>query len=407
MRGRFDRRVWHALGTIAVAAGIVIGCGGGDEIADDAVRADESTTSSSTAPPDPVAVDLPPTDTPELLSGWQQVVVSGGELVLQEGVVPYSLNSALFSDYAHKLRTVWLPDGSEPAGYQADDVFDFPVGTVITKTFYYPVTDAGGAYSGRVMKVAQSPDILAAPLDLAEVRLLETRVLVHRDGGWKAFPYVWNDDQTEAVLARTGDLLSLTLLDGETETPFPYVVPNVNQCSGCHATNHTTKAIQPIGPKARHLNLEVDGSDGRLPQLELWQARGLLGEIPDLAEVARAAIWDDDSAALDSRARAYLDVNCAHCHNRVGPADTSGLFLESSTELGPGLGVCKLPVAAGTGTGGRLVGIHPGEPDQSIFVYRMETSDPGAMMPELGRSLTHAEGVELISTWIESLPGDC
>jgi hypothetical protein len=66
-----------------------------------------------------------------------------------------------------------------------------------------------------------------------------------------------------------------------------------------------------------------------------------------------------------------------------------------------------LNTTAGTGTGNRLVGIHPGEPDDSIFVFRMETSDPGAMMPELGRALTHEEGVDLISDWIESLDGAC
>ena len=392
---------------MAIAAAIMIGCGDSDPASDEASSAETvASTTSTTAASESGGEVFPPIDNPEQLSDWRQLQVNGAQLGLGSNVVPYTLNSALFSDYAHKLRTVWLPDGSEPADYDAETVFDFPVGTVITKTFYYPVA-GDGSDAARVLRVSQPTDLVAAPLDLDAVRLLETRVLVRRDDGWAALPYVWNEDQTEATLRRVGDLLPLTLVDGEAETEFPYVVPNANQCSGCHATNNTTKVIEPIGPKARHLNLDVDLGDGPQSQLELWDAAGLLTGAPAAAEIPRAAVWTDDSLGLDDRARAYLDINCAHCHNRVGTADTSGLFLESSTELGPRLGVCKPPVAAGTGTGGRLVGIHPGEPDESIFVYRMETSDPGAMMPELGRALTHDEGVDLIATWIESIEGDC
>lgn len=351
------------------------------------------------------AATLPPTGRPELLSEWAQLHVSNGQLVLGDDVVPYELNSALFSDYAHKLRTVWLPDGSEPAAYQADEVFDFPVGTVITKTFYFPVeTDA---QDGQVLKVTTAAAALAAPLDLSKVRLLETRVLVHREDGWQAWPYMWNHEQTEATLQRTGGLIPLTLVDQTGTEPFVYVVPDVNQCANCHATNHTTGLTQPIGPKARHLNTKIDLGDGPVSQLVSWQGAGLLGETPPAGEIPMAVVWDDDSMSLADRARAYLDINCSHCHNSTGSADTSGLFLEPMTELGFRLGVCKGPVAAGKGTGGRLVGIKPGEPDESIFVYRMETLDPGAMMPEVGRALMHTEGVDLISSWIDSLEGSC
>ena len=71
------------------------------------------------------------------------------------------------------------------------------------------------------------------------------------------------------------------------------------------------------------------------------------------------------------------------------------------------LGVCKPPIAAGQGTGGRFVSIHPGKPDQSILSYRMESLELGAMMPELGRATVHREGVELIKAWIEAMPSEC
>ena len=134
--------------------------------------------------------------------------------------------------------------------------------------------------------------------------------------------------------------------------------------------------------------------------------------LPEGTATVRVAVdfhlWAaDDAVAIEDRARAYLDINCAHCHNRQGPADTSGLFLEADTRLGPEVGVCKSPIAAGSGTGGRQVSIAPGRPDESIFVYRMGSTDPGEMMPEVGRSLVHAEGVALISEWIEALTGSC
>ncbi len=400
---------------LVVTAALVMACGGTGDTTEsvDATPATSSTaaptsTTASDADDATAASGVPvfhAEENPDVLSAWGQLELLDGSLTLAADVTAYTLQSKLFSDNAQKLRTVWLPEGSDPAAYDPTEVFAFPVGTVITKTFYYPV-DADGA----VLKVAEWNDA-ATPIDLSSVRLIETRILVHRADGWDALPYVWNEEQTEATLARTGDLQLLTLVDDDTgeqlAIDFPYVVPNVNQCAGCHATNHTTKEILPIGPKTRHLNLDVDLGSGPTAQLTLWEDRGIVGQLPEFSTLPSAVAWDDPSASLDDRARAYLDINCAHCHNTNGPADTSGLFLEPTTDLGPRLGVCKPPIAAGTGTGNRSVGISPGEPDDSIFVFRMQTDDPGAMMPELGRGVVHDEGVELISEWIASLDGDC
>src|SRR5271169_406770 len=163
---------------------------------------------------------------PEHLSDWHVVFRDGGALALNNRVVPYDLNTPLFSDYAHKLRTVWMPAASA-ASYSATESFEFPVGTVFSKTFYYP--RAGGA--GAVSRTSdQSRDFSGQGLDLANVRLIETRLLVRREQGWEALPYVWNAEQTDAELARTGDEVALDLAstNGEREA-FTYVVPNQNQ----------------------------------------------------------------------------------------------------------------------------------------------------------------------------------
>ena len=336
---------------------------------------------------------------PANLSDWGILDVSSGQLELGERVLPYDLNTPLFSDYAHKLRTVWMPDG-RTATYQETETFDFPIGSIISKTFYYPKSA-----NGDVLKTTDTTQIrLKSGFDLDEVRLIETRLLVHREAGWVALPYVWNTEQTEATLKRSGDLQKLTLRDDNDKTKFTYVVPNANQCAGCHATNATTKAIHPIGPRARHLNRTFDYADGKAQQLVAWEAKSYLADVP--AQSPALANWQDKTAALEDRARAYLDMNCAHCHNPVGPADTSGLNLEPGATA-VALGRCKLPIAAGKGTGDRLYDIVPGQSDASILTYRLASTDPAAMMPELGRALAHTEGVALIRDWIDAMDGDC
>lgn len=345
-----------------------------------------------------------PDDNPRLLSEWGQLGIVAGDLQLADGVVPYDLNTPLFTDYALKLRTIWMPS-VETAAYRENDTLDFPVGTVITKTFYYPLADTPGQVTrgdGHSLTRADGS------LDLSRVQLIETRILVHREAGWEALPYRWNDDQTEAVLLRYGDVVPMTVAeaDGSAST-FNYVMPDVNQCASCHAPDSNTRQIAPIGPKPRHLNRDFDYPDGTANQLEYLTAVGYLTGAPVPADAPRNADWEDLEASLEARARAYLDANCSHCHSPVGPADTSGLNLQPDIAHGPALGICKLPIAAGSGTGDRRFDIVPGRPDESILLFRLDNVEPDQMMPEVGRSTNHVEGIELIRAWIESLPGDC
>jgi len=338
-------------------------------------------------------------ENPALLSEWGVVNIKGEELRLGEGVLPYSLNTPLFTDYAHKLRTIWMPEGS--AQYREGDVLDFPVGTVISKTFYYPVSDADTVLKAKDIQ----PVTTKAALDLSKNRLIETRLLVRREAGWEPLSYIWNKDETEAKLTRIGAIVKLTLNNNGTEIPFNYAVPNINQCAGCHAPNNTTRVMTPIGPKAAHLNGNYNYGTETMNQLDKLIEVGYLDNAP--IERPRSAVWDNAGEPFEGRLRAYLDVNCAHCHNPVGPADTSGLHLNPENKSRPHLGICKNAVAAGGGTGGRKYDIAPGAPDNSIMLYRMETRDPGAMMPELGRSLTHTEGVELVEVWIAGMEKVC
>ncbi len=343
---------------------------------------------------------------PEKLSDWHVVIADGKRLRLNDGVEPYALNTALFSDYAHKLRTIWLPPGTR-AKYHATDAFEFPVGTIISKTFYYP--RAAGS-DNAVLRIAEQPGESRDGLDLAKMRMIETRLLVRREQGWVALAYVWNAGQTEAMLARAGEIVPLELRKadapvGEGVKQIGYLVPDENQCAGCHATDNSSHAINPIGPRARHLNRDDPWHPGT-NQLARMAALGRLEGLPATG-IPRNARLDDAGAPLDARARAYLDVNCGHCHSPKGPADTSGLWLDASTNDPIRLGECKPPVAAGQGTGDHTFDIVPGRPDDSILVYRMSSLDPGAMMPEVGRATVHEEGVALVRDWITAWLGSC
>lgn len=316
---------------------------------------------------------------PKSLSEYR-LFIDGTAQTPNDSVLPYDLNTPLFSDYALKFRFFYMPSGT-PADYDADTVFAFPVGTVLVKTFAYPAD-------------MRAPD--------EALRLLETRLLIHKETGWVALPYVWNDEMSEAVLKKAGARIPVSWVhtDGRVRETR-YRVPNVNQCKGCHATG---KNLTPIGPKARNLNKAFAYSGGRENQLTRWTETGYLRGAPEPAKAPRMPRWDDPSSgSLDARARAYLDVNCAHCHGIQGAADTSGLFLDVTEAVPIRYGVYKRPVAAGRGSGGYDFDIAPGKPDESILTFRMIALDPGIMMPEMGRTLAHDEAVALIREWIDKM----
>jgi uncharacterized repeat protein (TIGR03806 family) len=347
---------------------------------------------------------------PEHLRDWNMLLVQGERVQLNSGVVPYDLNTPLFSDYAHKLRTIWMPKGVS-ARYDSENAFDFPVGTIISKTFYYPRV-AGAARDARAVAVNYdvAGDFDGANLNLAKVRLMETRLLVRREKGWEALPYVWNADQTDAVLERTGAQIPIELQRADVPgpaKPITYVVPNVNQCAACHVSDIKTRQFEPLGPKARHLNRDYVYDGVAENQLAHLSRIGYLSGAPDPAGAPRNANWADSAQDVNARARAYLDINCAHCHNSKGAANTTALHLNMGAPSDLHLGLCKPPVAAGRGTGDFKFDIVPGRPDQSILVYRMNSDETGLMMPEIGRSSVHKEGVELIKAWIAAWQGSC
>ncbi len=187
--------------------------------------------------------------------------------------------------------------------------------------------------------------------------------------------------------------------DGNPRT-IDYVVPDVNQCAGCHTG--INEPMDLIGPKARLLNRPVPG--GGPNQLDAWTSAGILTGAPAPASAPRLPVWNDAAdGTVAERARAYLESNCAHCHRPNGRAGFTSLWLTADTPDGFNTGICKTPIAAGVG--GLTYDIEPGDPDQSILVFRMESVVPSVQMPELAKVIVHDAGNALVRDWVTGLPG--
>jgi parallel beta-helix repeat protein len=293
--------------------------------------------------------------------------------------IGYDLTTPLFTDYANKYRFVYVPEGNS-AAYRETAVFDFPIGTIIAKTF-----------------------TIQADLrdDDSAQDVIETRLLINRTSGWKALPYIWNAEKSDAELSVTGGTQTVDWIDidGELRTT-DYVIPNSNNCANCHGESE----LVPIGPKARLLNKDYDYADMSENQLRHWMEAGVLVGVPsDTDSIDTIPLWHDITADIDSRARGYLDINCAHCHSPAGAGDTSGLFLEYPRPFGFEVGECKPPIAAGDGSGGLDYAIVPGDADASIMAFRMDSNEPAVAMPEIGRTIIHTEGLALIRDWINGM----
>ena len=276
------------------------------------------------------------------------------ELHISPNAFEYKLSTSLFTDYAHKQRIIALPDHTSMA-YDGDGLPIFPNNTVIAKTFFYNLDER----------------------DLSEGRIIiETRILIKINDKWETGDYKWNDAQTDAVLDLAGSALPVTWIDAEgTTNATTYKIPSNMDCATCH---NTYDEIKPIGPKLRTLNFEINGAN----QLEQFITNEQLTGISSSASVRNLPNWEDASLSLEARARAYMDINCAHCHVPGGQCENeSTLNLAFETPLNSS---------------------HIPERNFSIS-YRISFVSEGLSMPFIGTTMLHTEGVELIQAYLDTL----
>jgi uncharacterized repeat protein (TIGR03806 family) len=235
-----------------------------------------------------------------LISDYHIFKGSPSQLIPGKGFEHYELATALFTDYAEKQRLIKIPAGHKMTAIN-DSLPDFPDGTILVKTFYY-FKDKRDTGKGK--------------------QLLETRILLKTNGGWSAGTYVWNTAQTEASLLTNGlnTPVAWVTINGVARTTS-YHVPGNKECATCHNANNT---IIPIGPTIRNLNMEVTRNKAVVNQLSYFQEAGILNPV-NPASFSTLPDWQNTSNTLAERARAYLDVNCAHCHNPKGSCAKSDL----------------------------------------------------------------------------------
>jgi len=301
-----------------------------------------------------------------------------------DGVVPYAVNTKLYSDHSSKLRFIVLPDG-EKITFHETEMWEYPVGTTIVKTFYFP-------------------NDLREPEGARHV--VETRLMVREDNDWSTHTYLWNAEQTEAASFLAGKNIDISYINETGESvDGHYRIPSKSDCRNCHASGSKTVLL---GPRTRQLNRHEDFGDGPVNQITHYAELGMFdAEIPPVETLDKLIDPKDSSFPLEQRARTYLEGNCAHCHNSGGAARNSGLFLAIDEVSPTALGVCKTPIAAGSGAGGLFYDIYPGKPEESIMVYRMDSMEAGVKMPELPLTTIDHFGVDLITEWIAAMPGDC
>jgi glucose/arabinose dehydrogenase len=345
--------------------------------------------------------------------------------VVEPALIPYSVNSPLWSDGALKERYLALPGADSRIDFTRSRGWNFPDGTVVVKSFALELEE--GNPGSR--------------------RYVETRFLTKQDGEWFGYSYAWDDAQTDGELvAAKGADRTYTITNargGRHEQTWHY--PSRAECMVCHsraanfvlglstAQMNKEHAYAPVTDNQlrtlEHLGLfRVDWSgEARELLRESARARGLSDARAD-AEVGRQMTLKDQRAAVPAslltlppekyarltdpsdlkadraaRARSYLHANCSQCHVEAGGGNAQ-MELEATTpaekmrvlDVRPQHNTYGLPEA-------RLIA--PGHPERSVLLYRVSHRGEGHM-PPLSTSVVDVAGVQLLREWVQGMKGE-
>lgn len=277
-------------------------------------------------------------------------------LIPSHGMIEYELATPLFTNYATKQRLIRLPEG-KTLKVKSDGTFKYPDSTLIAKTFYYPSIQKEDSHV---------------------YDIIETRLLYFLNNKWNAAVYEWNPDQTEAYLIKDGKTRDAKWItpDGDRKST-KYKIPSLAECTTCH---QSSDKVVPLGPALAnmnvdiHINNEVVNQIDHLKKSELFYA----SQLPQIDSFPK---WDDTKKPLEHRARAYLDVNCSHCHTKSGFAGYTSLQLDY-----------EIPFTQ--------TGI---DKNKKSIRKRLKSKWKGEKMPLIGTTVIHDEGVELIEQYLNEL----
>jgi len=295
-----------------------------------------------------------------------------------QGLIPYDLVVAFWSDGALKTRWVAVPD--EKIKYSPTGDWVFPKGTVFVKTFELP-TDAA---------------------DPRTRRRLETRLLVcDSAGGVYGVVYKWRPDNSDADLlsASRTESVPIKSTDGQVHNQTWYF-PSRPDCLECH--NKNTSGV--LGVKARQMNRSLSFPSGVTDnEIRAWNhLKMFTPEVndADLAALPTLAAADDTTRSLQDRARSYLDANCSQCHRPGGTVAYFDARYDTPLEKQQ---LVNGPVLIDQGIDRPRI-ISPHDIWRSIAFMRVNTTGD-IKMPPVARETIDTKGVALLQDWITSLPG--
>jgi len=282
-----------------------------------------------------------------------------------ENLVAYEVNVPFWSDNAEKSRFFVLPEGKS-LGYRSNGSWEVPVGTTLVKNFNITIE--------------------------RRKRILETRLIKRIDDGWEAATYVWDKKGQDAELLPNGKQVEI----GGLRTRQSWHAPSSSECASCHVD----AAGYVLGLSTAQLNRS--SADGKSNQIEDWVRKGFVNLPADvnLETANRFCSPYDENADLEARARVWLDVNCAMCHQPEGPGNAN-VDLRYATSLE---GTKMIDVRPAQGDLGIVDAklIAPGHPERSLIVHRIETLGQGRM-PMIGSNLVDEKAVKLLNEWIQSM----
>ena len=173
----------------------------------------------------------------------------------------------------------------------SDETIDFPNGTILTKTFFY-YNDERDTTLGK--------------------RIIETRLEIKENDVWNVATYIWNQNQTDAILELNGFDTPISWVDENgIGRSTMYHIPTENECMTCHQSN---SKMTPLGPTLLNLNRNVERNGNTINQITHLQNLDLLNNF-SVNQIGQMVNYDDLNTSLEERGRAYLAMNCAHCHN--------------------------------------------------------------------------------------------
>jgi uncharacterized repeat protein (TIGR03806 family) len=330
-------------------------------------------------------LEMPPTDRgpfPQLLS-QTGAFKNTRDLTPAEGLIPYDINVAFYSDGAAKSRWLLVPQQDPPTSskiqFAPTGDWRFPNGTVFVKHFEFATDET-------------QPD---------RKHRLETRILVRdANGGVYGLTYKWRPDNTDAELLTTNLTETLQVRTPTGIRTQTWYYPSRQDCRTCHSAN----AGGVLGLKTSQINRDFSFPCGITDnQLRAWNHIGLFepalneAEVTSYAKLARA---DDPKRSLEDRARSYLDVNCAYCHRPGGTVAYFDARYDTPLEK---QGLINGPVLIDEGLDRARV-IVPNDVWRSIALLRISSLE-GLKMPPLAHQTLDQPGNALLRTWIESLPG--